>query len=438
MGRKKNVKPKKKEEEMEIDDEEQQKAGDCIADEDGDEVDDEESEGDSEEEGELMDDNIEKMEKVNFDFEAFPLESGDVPGLVNLLTQIFLRSDVDCEGLAGSLVEMSPLGCVYKPAEECLDEDDENVIYGVLSMTEVAGPQKFQTDIANLILNRARKFANKDVLQKFESVFNSSKEKKRNYILVNERMLHFPDAIAAPAFSSFKADLEQGKFDSKIDHILVLSKVRIPDSSVSTGQSSEGKSPGKKKAGKAEKKRRAAEALANAEIEFENSEESLLFNNGGLVNPVYFQYGVEGDVEKDSKFHTVYINGVAHRPFRRVSILTKEDFFTIKSHSIASFLFARNVTSNPQARCYDSRIASFLNSGLVHYSHDMGSLSKYVLDQIVRARYSGSWFIHAEMIQNQRQGLEWQSVTNGDLFAPTSPHGCYYHDTQTYVIILKY
>ena len=92
---------------MEIDDEEQQKPGEDVEDEE--EMDDEEDEED-----ELMTDDIGKMEKVNFDFEAFPLESGDVPGLVNLLTQIFLRSDVDCEGLAQSLVEMVPLGCVYK------------------------------------------------------------------------------------------------------------------------------------------------------------------------------------------------------------------------------------------------------------------------------------------------------------------------------------
>ena len=193
-------------------------------------------------------------------------------------------------------------------------------------MTEIVGPKKFQTDVANLILNRARKFASKEVVQKFEGVFNSTKEMKKNYLLINERMLHFPDAIAAPAFTSFKSDLEEGKLDSKIDNIIIISKVRIPDSAVSSGQSSGAPSSGKKM-GKAEKKRKALEALKNAEIEFENFEESLLFNNGGLINPVYFQYGVEGDVEKESKFHTTYVDGVAHRPFRRVSILTKEEFF---------------------------------------------------------------------------------------------------------------
>uniref|UniRef100_A0A7E4V141 SCP domain-containing protein n=1 Tax=Panagrellus redivivus TaxID=6233 RepID=A0A7E4V141_PANRE len=100
--------------------------------------------------------------------------------------------------------------------------------------------------------------------------------------------------------------------------------------------------------------------------------------------------------------------------------------------------FTNATDPNPSATCYDRRLANFINAGVVHYNHDMGSLSKYILDQIVRARIPGTWFVHSEMIAGQRQGLEWQSVTNGDLFAPTSIHGCYYHDASTYIVILKY
>uniref|UniRef100_A0A914DLP8 Uncharacterized protein n=1 Tax=Acrobeloides nanus TaxID=290746 RepID=A0A914DLP8_9BILA len=47
---------------------------------------------------------------------------------------IFLRADIDCEGIAKILVSQSPFGCVYTPVEECTDEDNENGVYGVLSM----------------------------------------------------------------------------------------------------------------------------------------------------------------------------------------------------------------------------------------------------------------------------------------------------------------
>jgi hypothetical protein len=71
----------------------------------------------------------------------------------------------------------------------------------------------------------------------------------------------------------------------------------------------------------------------------------------------------------------------------------------------------------------------------------------------------GYWFVHAEMIGGQQQGVQWQSAATGDIFAPSSRHGCeliihsishwkmeyiqitfsgYYHDTQTYLIVLNY
>uniref|UniRef100_A0A915E2W8 Uncharacterized protein n=1 Tax=Ditylenchus dipsaci TaxID=166011 RepID=A0A915E2W8_9BILA len=68
----------------------------------------------------------------------------------------------------------------------------------------------------------------------------------------------------------------------------------------------------------------------------------------------------------------------------------------------------------------------------------MGALTKYILAQINRAHIGGTWLVHGEMINSQHQGLEWQSVTNGDLFQTYSTHGCYYHDTQTYLIVVRY
>uniref|UniRef100_A0A1I8AZB4 Uncharacterized protein n=1 Tax=Meloidogyne hapla TaxID=6305 RepID=A0A1I8AZB4_MELHA len=33
------------------------------------------------------------------------------------------------------------------------------------------------------------------------------------------------------------------------------------------------------------------------------------------------------------------------------------------------------------ATCYDSRLANFINNGLYYYSHNMGQLSNYILNQ---------------------------------------------------------
>jgi hypothetical protein len=42
-------------------------------------------------------------------------------------------------------------------------------------------------------------------------------------------------------------------------------------------------------------------------------------------------------------------------------------------------------SENQSARCYDYRLANFINTGLQFYAHNMGQLSKYILDQVNRS-----------------------------------------------------
>uniref|UniRef100_A0A915D306 Uncharacterized protein n=1 Tax=Ditylenchus dipsaci TaxID=166011 RepID=A0A915D306_9BILA len=115
----------------------------------------EEDSDDDDEEGELLaESDVEKMEKLSMDFEALPPHESDLIGLVNLITQlqtykksfsisIFLRTDIDCEGLAKKIVERPPVGCVYKPTEECEDDDEgaEGLVYGTLSVVNLLGKE---------------------------------------------------------------------------------------------------------------------------------------------------------------------------------------------------------------------------------------------------------------------------------------------------------
>ena len=42
------------------------------------------------------------------------------------------------------------------------------------------------------------------------------------------------------------------------------------------------------------------------------------------------------------------------------------------------------LSANGRARCYDSRLAAYIDTALTHYSHDMQALSKYILDQVLQ------------------------------------------------------
>lgn len=59
------------------------------------------------------------------------------------------------------------------------------------------------SDLRDFILQRAKKHAKKEVTKQIEELFLSSST-KRVGLVINERMIHFPAAIAGPAFKSLK------------------------------------------------------------------------------------------------------------------------------------------------------------------------------------------------------------------------------------------
>lgn len=64
--------------------------------------------------------------------------------------------------------------------------------------------QKFESDIWNLLKARAAKYApNENIISRLEKLSSCSGD-TRVGLLINERMLHFPSSIAAPAFDSLK------------------------------------------------------------------------------------------------------------------------------------------------------------------------------------------------------------------------------------------
>uniref|UniRef100_A0A0N5APH2 Protein BCCIP homolog n=1 Tax=Syphacia muris TaxID=451379 RepID=A0A0N5APH2_9BILA len=291
------------------------------SDDDGDE---ELHEGTSDEgdDNELMTDELENAELLDFDFEALPLHENDKEGIVNMLTQMFLRANVDVESMADKMIERSPLGCVFLPAEDNAEDGNENVVYGVLSILPLNPDEKYVRGFWTLLIERAKKYAvDKGVVQELEAL-SHEQEKSQAVLLVNERMLHFSSSIAKPAFSALISDLKNDKKANNFTSAIVIMKIRIADTGSQTTSSDTKK--GKRKLGKAEKRRLRALALTNSEVIFDNPEEKLLFEDKEEVK--FFQYPVYSDVEKDSKFNATVVHGVTFRPYRRVCIINHKLF----------------------------------------------------------------------------------------------------------------
>lgn len=292
------------EEEEEVEEEKNKKVN--VTKTDDEEVDDEEvddEEFDDEEEDEEDGDNKE----LQFEFGAWPPDEGDEEGIVNILTQTFLRTDIDLKGAADMIIENSPHGTVIvvsfnkltpqvlfcfqqgpgpdekkKEEEEDKDEDeDDGMLYGLcttmgLNTTAKDDAPKFIKDIFAYLLNRAKKGAPSEFYKKLEEIQSAADGKTA--LFINDRLLNFSPLIVPKMFSSLQAELEK---NMEYKTFIYIQKIRIAENSTGSGSSSgknDGQPPKKKgKMGKAEKKRAAAAALANADIEFDNVEDAYLF-----------------------------------------------------------------------------------------------------------------------------------------------------------------
>ena len=52
-------------------------------------------------------------------------------------------------------------------------------------------------------------------------------------------------------------------------------------------------------------------------------------------------------------------------------------------------------------------------------------------------RKGGYWLAQANVIARVKQGSDWQSLTNGQLFTNRDQFGCFYHDNVIFAYIVK-
>ncbi|PIO73416.1 hypothetical protein TELCIR_04620 [Teladorsagia circumcincta] len=265
----------------------------------------------------LRDDNDQHLD---FDIEAFPMEADDRDGVINMLTQVFLKADVDLGSLADAIIAQSPFGLVIGPAEDQSDEDNENVVYGLLSIVKLnpvkEGTSKYAKEVISFIEEKSRKFALKD----FRNAFEAAKSNRLG-LFINERMLNFPTQIVTPSFKSIQTDLKNMK--KPYQKIVYIHKLRIADSDTAitpSPKTSNEKTSKKKKMGKAEKKRLAIQQRSLADVIYDDIEDEILTQvDEGEAQ--FFDYPVHSEVESTSKFHTLVKGGKAYKPYRRVIIM---------------------------------------------------------------------------------------------------------------------
>uniref|UniRef100_A0A8R1I8S7 Protein BCCIP homolog n=1 Tax=Caenorhabditis japonica TaxID=281687 RepID=A0A8R1I8S7_CAEJA len=287
-------------------------------------VDDEEEDVDDEEGEDDDDNNI-----IDFDFEAYPPSEDDRDGIMNMLTQTFLRTDIDLKAMAEGIIENAPHGIVLTQAYEEEETEEDYMVYGLCTTLPLNDKKddapKFIKDIFAYLLNRAKKGAPSEFYKKIDEIQESNDG--NTALFINERLLNFPSIVVPQVFGSVHADVTGFDKAKQYKSVIYIQKLRIAEGSEGGGASSSASSAAKKKGkmGKAEKKRAAAAALANADIEFDNPEDRVLFELK-KGSEVHFDYPVHMDVEPGSKFHITEKDGKKWNPFRRLVIMDAERF----------------------------------------------------------------------------------------------------------------
>ncbi|CAJ0607074.1 unnamed protein product [Cylicocyclus nassatus] len=282
----------------------------------------------------LIVDNLEQQ--LDVDIEAFPMEAGDKDGIVNMLTQVFLQADIDLPALADAIIAQSPFGIVIGPAEDQCDEDNENDVYGLLTVIRLTSPKHEMTKYAKGVMDYVEKRAQKYALPNFRSAYDAL-QTKRTGLFVNERMLNFPTQIISPSFKSLRSDYDNLK--KPFQNLIYVHKLRVADSKPAVAVESNGSAqPAKKKRkmGKAEKKRLTQKALSTAEIIYDNVEDELLMQleEGEAC---HFDIPVHTEIDGSSKFHTLIRDGKSFKPFRRIVIMDNQRFKAFLDHVSMSF-----------------------------------------------------------------------------------------------------
>ncbi|XP_029649608.1 protein BCCIP homolog [Octopus sinensis] len=181
---------------------------DVQSDEDEDDLDDYSSSEEEDEDG-IAD------EDVQVDFEAVPPTDADANGIRTLLSQLFLKANINLGQLADTIISQNYVGCVLKQCEVEEDESDDGIdedpIFGVTTVINLTDKKNLESvkQLKAMLLMQCEKWA-ADKLPVFNQILLDTCEKQIGF-LISERFINMPSSVAVPLYESLSKDLQSEK-----------------------------------------------------------------------------------------------------------------------------------------------------------------------------------------------------------------------------------
>ncbi|XP_052831624.1 BRCA2 and CDKN1A-interacting protein [Octopus bimaculoides] len=198
---------------------------DVQSDEDDDDLDDYSSSEEEDEDG-IAD------EDVQVDFEAVPPTDADANGIRTLLSQLFLKANINLGQLADTIISQNYIGCVLKVLNTFvtnfyvwLDGFFSFLFSSSLTLSNLESVKQLKA----MLLMQCEKWA-ADKLPVFNQILLDTCEKQIGF-LISERFINMPSSVAVPLYESLSKDLQSekvNKMNYKFDQFILISKTCRP------------------------------------------------------------------------------------------------------------------------------------------------------------------------------------------------------------------
>nr|CAG4643457.1 EOG090X0C3Y [Ilyocryptus agilis] len=182
-------------------------------------------ESDSDEEMGQEEELGENDREIQVDFEGQNPSVEDVPGIKNLLRQLFLKAHVNLTGLAELLAAQNFVGSVLKQcleSDEASDEEDNTVddVFGITSVLNLSQHKDVECvkDVIKYLVDKSQK--------KLEGLLQDSSNNVG--LLINERFINIPPQVSLPLLENLSKEIEEAKRSKKpfnFTHFILISKL---------------------------------------------------------------------------------------------------------------------------------------------------------------------------------------------------------------------
>uniref|UniRef100_UPI00358DFA83 BRCA2 and CDKN1A-interacting protein n=1 Tax=Myxine glutinosa TaxID=7769 RepID=UPI00358DFA83 len=176
-----------------------------------------EDEGEKNEDAESSDDSDSDSEiglEVMVDFEAHTPLDGDIPGIKQLLRQLFLKAPIDLAELADLIVQQNYIGSVLKQAVvsgDSEDEDDGGVVFGLTTLISLANRKSLSCleQLCSFLVSRCEAHSPPGLAARFKAVLTDASRPVG--LLLSERFLNVPPQAALPLYKQLLSELADAK-----------------------------------------------------------------------------------------------------------------------------------------------------------------------------------------------------------------------------------